>query len=163
MATENKVVAFFLEELRAAHQTLEGTIIGVTHEKAHRHPPGIAHPVGATSTADSRFWLTPKCLESTTYSVCSGSLGTENTWTSWFWKIADRNGGNIGGARPTRNSGNFPERRRSPKRMSPRQSFFPFERNPQRQKSSPRRASIGAFPAFSAFSCLLTIPQIADK
>jgi hypothetical protein len=30
MQSENKVVAFFLEELQAAHQTLEGTIIGVT-------------------------------------------------------------------------------------------------------------------------------------
>ncbi|MCX5912888.1 MAG: DinB family protein [Deltaproteobacteria bacterium] len=48
MQSENKVVAFFLEELQAAHQTLEGTIIGVTQEQAHWHPPGIAHPVGAT-------------------------------------------------------------------------------------------------------------------
>jgi hypothetical protein len=48
MSTENKVAAFFLEELRAAHQTLEGTIDGVTHEQAHWHPPGIAHPVSAT-------------------------------------------------------------------------------------------------------------------
>jgi len=37
-----------MEELQAAHQTLEGTILGVTQEQAHWHPPGIAHPVGAT-------------------------------------------------------------------------------------------------------------------
>jgi hypothetical protein len=48
MPSENKVVAFFLEELKAAHQTLEGTITGVTEEQAHWHPPGIANPVGAT-------------------------------------------------------------------------------------------------------------------
>jgi len=48
MPLENKVIAFFMEELQAAHQTLEGTILGVTQEQAHWHPPGIAHPVGAT-------------------------------------------------------------------------------------------------------------------
>jgi hypothetical protein len=48
MLPENKIVAFFLEELQAAHQTLEGTVIGVTQEQAHWLPPGIAHPVGAT-------------------------------------------------------------------------------------------------------------------
>ena len=48
MPTENKVIAFFVEELQAAHQTLEGTITGVTQEQARWHPPGIANPVGAT-------------------------------------------------------------------------------------------------------------------
>ena len=61
MPAENKVVAFFLEELQAAHQTLEGTIIGVTHEKADWKPwrkcasrrtcPSTS---SAWSTADSR-------------------------------------------------------------------------------------------------------------
>ena len=48
MLPENRIAAFFLEELQSAHQTLEGTIMGVTQEQAHWHPPGIAHPVGAT-------------------------------------------------------------------------------------------------------------------
>ena len=47
-AKDNKVISFFREELRAAHQLLEGTIEGVTHEQAHWAPPGIALPIGAT-------------------------------------------------------------------------------------------------------------------
>jgi hypothetical protein len=47
-AKENKVVTFFREELRAAHQLLEGTMEGVTADQAHWAPPGIALPIGAT-------------------------------------------------------------------------------------------------------------------
>jgi hypothetical protein len=47
-AKENRVMAFFREELKAAHQLLEGTMEGVTAEQAHWAPPGIAVPVGAT-------------------------------------------------------------------------------------------------------------------
>ena len=48
MTLENKLIVFFMEELQAAHQTLEGIIMGVTQELAHWHPPGIANPLGAT-------------------------------------------------------------------------------------------------------------------
>jgi hypothetical protein len=47
-AKDNKVISFFREELRAAHQLLEGTIEGVTQEQAHWTPPGIALPIGPT-------------------------------------------------------------------------------------------------------------------
>jgi len=47
-AKENKVMAFFREELRAAHQLLEGTMEGVTVDQAHWAPPGIALSIGAT-------------------------------------------------------------------------------------------------------------------
>jgi hypothetical protein len=45
---ENQVMAFFREELKAAHQLLEGTLEGVTADQAHWAPPGIALPIGAT-------------------------------------------------------------------------------------------------------------------
>jgi hypothetical protein len=47
-AEENRVMSFFREELKAAHQLLEGTIEGVTNEQALWAPPGIALPIGAT-------------------------------------------------------------------------------------------------------------------
>jgi hypothetical protein len=47
-AQENKLVFFFREELRGAHELLEGTVGEITAEDAHWAPPGIAAPIGAT-------------------------------------------------------------------------------------------------------------------
>ena len=47
-AKENQVMTFFREELKAAHQLLEGTMEGVTADQAQWAPPGIALPIRAT-------------------------------------------------------------------------------------------------------------------
>lgn len=47
-AQENKLVSFFREELRGAHELLEGTVGEITAEDAHWAPPGIVAPIGAT-------------------------------------------------------------------------------------------------------------------
>ena len=47
-AKETRLITFFREELKGAHQLLEGTMEGVTADQAHWAPPGIAIPIGAT-------------------------------------------------------------------------------------------------------------------
>ena len=42
-----EVMSFFCEQLKTAHQLLEGTMADVTVEMAHWSPAGLAHPVGA--------------------------------------------------------------------------------------------------------------------
>lgn len=41
-------VALLRAQFKAAHDTLEGTLEGVTPEQAHWSPPGVANPLGAT-------------------------------------------------------------------------------------------------------------------
>lgn len=45
---KNSAIALFREQLRNAHQLLEGTMAAVTQQEAHWAPPGIATPLGAT-------------------------------------------------------------------------------------------------------------------
>jgi hypothetical protein len=49
MAGKSKQAILLLrEQLKAAHQLLEGTMADVTEQEAHWAPPGIAIPLGAT-------------------------------------------------------------------------------------------------------------------
>jgi len=47
-AASNKAISLFREQVKAAHQLVEGTVAKVTPEQAHWSPPGIAIPIGAT-------------------------------------------------------------------------------------------------------------------
>lgn len=46
-AAENNAISLFREQIKAAHELLEGTIEDVTPEQAHWSPPGKANPLGA--------------------------------------------------------------------------------------------------------------------
>jgi hypothetical protein len=43
----NKAISLFREQVKAAHQLVEGTVADVTEKQAHWIPPGIAIPIGA--------------------------------------------------------------------------------------------------------------------
>jgi hypothetical protein len=45
---KNPAVALLRAQLKSAHETLEGTMVDVTHDQAHWKPAGKAHPIGAS-------------------------------------------------------------------------------------------------------------------
>src|SRR3972149_2528446 len=45
---ERNVISLLREQLKTAHEILEGTMADVTPEQAHWTPPGVALPIGAT-------------------------------------------------------------------------------------------------------------------